>query len=182
VLGTIGYVPIEEYLFFVLQPLLTGLVFYHFYSRLQPSKEEISSFPSWGGFVAFSALTALGVISLLWGSHNNLYLGLVLTWSCPLLAGMWLYGGEVLWAHRRILFYAVGLSTLYLWAADAIAIHLGIWTISEDATLGLKVGSLPLEEALFFLVTNLLVTKGILLLLDIKEPISEAVPHIDRVE
>jgi lycopene beta-cyclase len=28
VIGTIGYVPVEEYLFFILQPLLTGLWLY----------------------------------------------------------------------------------------------------------------------------------------------------------
>jgi lycopene cyclase domain-containing protein len=182
VLGTIGYVPIEEYLFFVLQPLLTGLVFYHFYSRLDTPKKTASASSSWGGFITFSAFTALGVISLLLGGPRSLYSGLVLTWSCPLLAGMWLYGGEVLWAHRTVLSYAVGFSTLYLWAVDAIAIRLEIWTISQDATLGLKVGSLPLEEAIFFLVTNLLVGKGILLLLNTPGPVSEAFPQTDMAE
>ena len=52
-----------------------------------------------------------------------------------------------------------------LWVADAIAIHLGIWRISERYTLGPAVGPLPLEEAVFFLVTNLLVVQGLLLFL-----------------
>jgi len=102
---------------------------------------------------------------LLSGQPRELYLGLVLTWASPLLAGMWLYDGETLWAHRRTLLVAVGVPTVYLWVADAIAIAAGIWTISSTYTLGLAVGSLPLEEATFFLMTNLLVVKGILLLL-----------------
>jgi hypothetical protein len=54
---------------------------------------------------------------------------------------------------------------VYLWVADAAAIHLGIWTISSEFTLGLEPFGLPVEEATFFLMTNLLVVKGILLLL-----------------
>jgi lycopene cyclase domain-containing protein len=93
------------------------------------------------------------------------YLGLILAWACPLLAGMWLYDGETLSAHRTTLIYTVAVPTLYLWGADAIAISSGIWTISGDLTVGLSVLGLPLEEATFFLMTNMLVVKGILLLL-----------------
>ena len=55
--------------------------------------------------------------------------------------------------------------TLYLWFADAVAIHLGIWRISETQTLGIEFGPLPLEEATFFLATNLLVVQGLMLFL-----------------
>jgi lycopene cyclase domain-containing protein len=91
-------------------------------------------------------------------------MGLVLAWASPLLAGMWLYDGQTLWAHRRTLFIAVGIPTLYLWVGDAVAIASGIWTISPTFTLGLSPLGLPVEEATFFLMTNLLVVKGILLL------------------
>jgi lycopene cyclase domain-containing protein len=78
---------------------------------------------------------------------------------------MWLYDGETLWGYRHTILYAVGLPTLYLWGADATAIAEGIWTISPAYTLGVKLINLPLEEATFFLVTNLLVVQGILLLM-----------------
>lgn len=176
VLGTIGYVPIEEYIFFVLQPLLTGLVFFHIYARVETPAETPSTKSAWGGFLVFSACAAAGASALMLDSPNGLYMGLVLTWSCPLLAGMWLYGGETLWAYRKTLSYAVGLSTLYLWGLDALAIHQGIWTISQKATLGLKIGNLPLEEATFFLVTNFLVVKGVLLLLHATHETENAPP------
>jgi hypothetical protein len=59
----------------------------------------------------------------------------------------------------------VGIPTVYLWIADATAIHLNIWMISEEYTLGINPFGLPVEEATFFLMTNLLVVKGILLVL-----------------
>jgi lycopene cyclase domain-containing protein len=92
-------------------------------------------------------------------------MGLILGWASPLLAGMWLYDGRTLWAHRRTLFIAVGGATVYLWIGDATAIASGIWTISERFTVGVSPFGLPIEEATFFLMTNLLVVKGILLLL-----------------
>ncbi len=36
VVGTIGYVPVEEYMFFVLQPILTGLFLYQYLYRVSP--------------------------------------------------------------------------------------------------------------------------------------------------
>ena len=42
VIGTIGWVPIEEYLFFLLQPLLTGLWLYAVLARVRPRVEARS--------------------------------------------------------------------------------------------------------------------------------------------
>jgi lycopene cyclase domain-containing protein len=77
---------------------------------------------------------------------------------------MWLYDGKTLWAYRHVLGPAVALSTLYLWMADAIAIRNQIWTISDAYTFGIEPFGLPIEEATFFLMTNLLVVQGLLLL------------------
>jgi lycopene cyclase domain-containing protein len=168
VIATIGAVPVEEYLFFLLQPFLTGLFCYQYLMRASPalsSKQRGHGAAAWGGFVVFGMLSGLGAAAL-WASITSAtYLALILVWACPLLAGMWLYDGETLWAHRTALFFAVGLPTLYLWVADTIAISLDIWIISERYTLGIAPFGLPIEEATFFLVTNLLVVKGILLLL-----------------
>jgi lycopene cyclase domain-containing protein len=165
VLATIGFVPVEEYLFFLLQPVLTGLYFFQYLGRSTAGPRPSGPASAWGGFGTFVLLTAAGAGLLLWSDPRGLYMGLVLSWACPLLAGMWLYDGETLWAHRYTLLQTVGVPTLYLWVADATAISTGIWTISSEATLNLEVIGLPIEEATFFLLTNLLVVKGILLLL-----------------
>lgn len=160
VLGTLGYVPVEEYLFFLLQPLLAGLWFY----RLLPSTPApVQRAIGWGG-AAVGAIAALaGAILLQWPEGE--YLGLILVWAAPVLAMQWAYAGDQIWARRRAWALGVAVPTLYLWAADAVAIHLGIWRISEAYTLGPSLGPLPLEEAVFFLVTNLLVVQGLILFL-----------------
>lgn len=163
-LGAVGTVPLEEYFFFLIQPVLTGLFCFHYLMR-GPSVKETGGGAVWSGFLLFGLLSVAGGVLLLLPFDGPFYLGLILSWSPPLLAGMWLYDGETLWRHRATLLYCVGVPTMYLWIADAFAIHSGIWTISDQYTLGFEFFGLPLEEALFFLMTNLLVVKGILLLL-----------------
>ena len=165
VLATIGYVPVEEYLFFVLQPILTGLFFFQYLSRWRPTPKQARSGSAWVGFLLFLLITGVGGALLISGWEGGLYLGLVLGWASPLLAGMWLYDGQTLWAHRTTLLVTVALPTLYLWIGDATAIRAGIWTISSQYTIGVSPFGLPVEEATFFLMTNMLVIHGLLLLL-----------------
>jgi len=165
VLATIGYVPVEEYLFFVLQPILTGLFFFQYLSRWRPRPKQARSGSAWVGFLLFLFIAGVGGALLISGWEGGLYLGLVLGWASPLLAGMWLYDGQTLWAHRTTLLVTVVLPTLYLWIGDATAIRAGIWTISSQYTIGVSPFGLPVEEATFFLMTNMLVVHGLLLLL-----------------
>jgi lycopene cyclase domain-containing protein len=72
-------------------------------------------------------------------------------------------GGGYLVRTWRTWPVAVAVPTLYLWFADRVAIGLGVWTISETFTLGIDLFGLPMEEATFFLVTNLLVVQGLVL-------------------
>jgi lycopene cyclase domain-containing protein len=178
VLATIGHVPVEEYLFFILQPILTGLFLFQVLSRWSERPKATTSASVWGGFALFIGLAGLGTGLLASGWDPGLYMGLVLAWAAPLIAGMWLYDGQTLWARRRTLLVAVGAPTLYLWIGDATAIASGIWTISPTYTIGLSPFGLPIEEATFFLLTNLLVVKGLLLLLyGSHQAIGDAVPE-----
>jgi len=181
VLATIGYVPVEEYLFFLLQPLLTGLVLYHYLGRYGPSPRSVSAPAPWIGSSVFLGLTLLGAFLLIDGHSETLYLALILIWAPPLLAGMWLYDGETLWSLRVPLAVSASLPTIYLWVADAVAIRSEIWTISPEYTLGWTPLGLPVEEATFFLCTNLLVVHGILLLLHGSHgAVSQNMPATDR--
>lgn len=160
VVGTIGYVPVEEYLFFLLQPLLTGL----WLCSLLPTAPSMASNASrWTGALVYAAAAVTG--GLLLTFEKGTYLGLILAWAAPVLALQWAYAGREIWARRRVFALAVGIPTLYLWMADAVAIYLEIWRISPAHTLGPSLGVLPLEEAVFFLVTNLLVVQGMILFL-----------------
>lgn len=162
VLGVIGYVPIEEYAFFLLQPFLTGLWFYR---RLKQPPRIVSIDFVWqprvvGGL--FWAVVSVAGYFLL-REDPGVYLGLILVWAGPVLAGQCAYAGHTLWSWRRPVLWGIAIPTFYLWIADRIAIGLGIWEISERYTLGRHLLGLPVEEAVFFLVTNVLVVQGLVL-------------------
>ncbi|MEZ4703383.1 MAG: lycopene cyclase domain-containing protein [Rhodothermales bacterium] len=161
VLGTIGYVPLEEYLFFLLQPLLTGLFYLLFFAATPPGDRNGGP----GVVAVMLALAAAGAGMLLWGAEKWTYLGLILAWACPVLAGMWFYGGGYFGTRWRAMWLAALLPSVYLWIADRIAIGLGIWTIAESTSTGIMLLGLPVEEATFFLLTDLLVVSGVSLFL-----------------
>jgi putative membrane protein len=68
-------------------------------------------------------------------------------------------------------------TTIYLWIVDAIAIYSGVWTIDPLQTLGIKIGPLPIEEMVFFLMTNVMISFGITLMIapESRERISQIV-------
>lgn len=164
VLGVIGYVPIEEYLFFLLQPFLTGFWFVRVLLRHDPpSIQEAGRFSHIVGTAFYLFLAVAGYFLMQF--DEGLYMGLILVWAAPVLAAQWGYAGLSIWALRTPFLVGVLVPTLYLWVADRIAIGLGIWKISEAYTLGWTLWGLPIEEATFFLVTNLLIVQGLILFL-----------------
>ena len=168
VLGTWGYVPWEEYLFFILQPILTGFFLYHITlsDRFASTNSSVDSMYAgtahWGGTLFYTYISLLGML-LLHQDAAYYYVALILVWAGPILAFQWAYGGNYLWKNKRVLLIASSIPTIYLWIADRIAIELGIWYISSTYTTGLHILGLPIEEAIFFVVTNLLVVQGTML-------------------
>jgi lycopene beta-cyclase len=169
VIGTIGYVPIEEYLFFLLQPLLTGLWFYLMLGTLQPrvNTQQITGGATGSvrlrGALFYLAIAAAGALMLT--TTRGTYMGLILAWAAPVLAGQWAYAGHMMMERLRAMSLGILVPTLYLWFADTVAIRLGIWDIAERYTYGPRPLGLPIEEAVFFLVTNILVVQGLVLFL-----------------
>lgn len=157
----IWHAPLEEYLFIIVQPWLTALWLSHFDDS---TAWDRSAHPiAWRiGGLAFAV--ALGLVGWrLLGTDEAFYLGAVLAWSAPVVAIQWIVGAPQLWARRRIVAFGLVLPTLYLCVADRIAIEFGVWILSEQYTTGLTIGGLPIEEATFFLVTNLFVVQGLIL-------------------
>ncbi|MFC6837079.1 lycopene cyclase domain-containing protein [Halomarina ordinaria] len=156
----LGAVPVEEYLFFVLQPLLTGLWFHRVAPPLSgsPSRRGRTRLV---GVACWIGVTLAGAALLT--VPRGFYLGAILVWAAPVVAFQWAVGGPALWAHRRTVALAVGGPTLYLCTVDAVAISLGLWTISPASSTGLSILGLPVEEAVFFLLTNVLLVNGLLL-------------------
>ena len=163
VLATVGYVPVEEYAFFVIQTLITGLIVRLLQTHWPPEVAPPHRTARVVGTAFFLALTTVGVACVVAGGHA-LYFGLITAWACPILALMWGLGGHLIWARRRLVAWAVVPVTLYLWVADRVAIGIGIWDITDATRTGWEIAGLPVEEALFFLVTNLLVAQGLVML------------------
>jgi putative membrane protein len=163
VLFTIGYVPIEEYSFFILQTLLTGLWTY-IISRLIPYKRALTSKSSHQFFlnlIAQFSIFLFGVYGLF--TQEFFYMGLILAWSLPVIMLQFSIGGHHILSNLKNFCLSLLPPTLYLWSADAYAISDQIWIISSDYTTGVNLGVLPIEEALFFLVTNVMVVQGLML-------------------
>jgi putative membrane protein len=166
-------VPFEEYLFFVIQTLLTGLWLLLLRSWLRaPSLPEGTGRNGPGGAASarlvgalfWLLLAAAGVLAL--NAERGTYFGLIAAWAAPVLALQWGFGGDLLVQRTRVLVLGFLVPTLYLWLADRLALGAGIWWISPELSSGLYVVGLPVEEAIFFLLTNLLVVFGMLLALE----------------
>ena len=161
VAATVWHAPVEEYLFMMLQPVVAGLWLALLRAPLDTAPTSITRRARVVGVAAGFVLGAAGVAMLAY--EPTFYLGAIVAWAGPVLALQWGFGWPVLWALRRPLALGVLVPSVYLWTADWVAIELGIWTISGRYTTGLTIVGLPIEEALFFLVTNLFVVQGLVL-------------------
>ncbi len=160
----LGYVPLEEYCFFVLQAILVGLCWLLLAPYL-PDGEHSESKPGlrlWScAAVLMLWLGALIVLIANW--KPGTYLGLILVWALPPIAIQLGFGADILWGRRAMAGLLVFAPALYLGAADSLAIAKGIWAIDPAQSTGLFIGGLPMEEGLFFLVTVVLLAFGMML-------------------
>ncbi len=165
---TLGWVPIEEYTFFILQPILAGL-WLLFWARRPISAPLSGDLISWlrpAGTMLLGLIWLGSIAVLIAGWLPGTYLALELGWALPPIALQLAFGADILWRYRRLVFLTIVPLTLYLSASDALAITLGTWTINPEKSLDLLIaGLLPIEEFLFFLLTNTLVIFGIVLVL-----------------
>ena len=175
---TIAYVPIEEYTFFILQPILAGVWLLFLLQRLrlpaaqtqEPGLNGVSTSRGvWLRIVAVVIATAIwlgSIVLLASGWQPGIYMGLELVWAIPPITLQLAFGADILWRYRQLVALVIIPLTLYLSSADAIAINSGIWTINPQKSIDMLLGGiLPFEELLFFLLTNTLVTFGIILVL-----------------
>lgn len=164
----IGYVPIEEYTFFVLETLLSGLWWWFLARRISQPKEEFKPNKQivylCASFLAFAWL----LFTYIFFSDNKplTYLSITLFWALPAIFPQILYGADILWHHRKLVFWSIFAPGAYLSLMDIVALTDTTWSIAKDQTTGsLFFGILPLEEVVFFFITNILITFGMTLLL-----------------
>jgi lycopene beta-cyclase len=164
----IGYVPIEEYTFFVVETILSGLWWWFLARRLSPPVTKLVPNRTLV-YLSTSLLVFLWLVStylFFIGGAEWTYLSIILFWALPAILIQLLFGADILWHHRRLVFWALFVPGLYLSLMDIAALTETTWSISPSQTTGiLFFGILPIEEVLFFFITNVLITFGMTLLL-----------------
>ncbi|MFC1997734.1 lycopene cyclase domain-containing protein [Chloroflexota bacterium] len=181
---TLGWIPIEEYTFFILQTLLTGFWLIWLARKVVPTLGEFhpQKHLRWWSTLILALFWLISVGILLFGWHPGTYLALILIWALPPIMVQTAFGADILWGYRSLVLPGFIIPTLYLSLADTLAIRSGTWTIDPAQSTGILFpGSLPVEEFLFFLVTNLLISFGITLVLA-RESQQRVSPHLlDRI-
>ncbi len=168
----LGYLPIEEYAFFLLQSanvMLAVRALFRLFPDWQLSRE-----------VGIDELTLLllGVSFLPWivvvfqlrwlrrrfGPRVNY--AVHLAWFLPFIYGQWVLAPILFLEHAALLALITGGFAVYYTLADIAAVRGGTWFFDERQITGPKLGGvLPWEEIAFFFLTSLLVAQSYLLLL-----------------
>ena len=178
----IGYVPIEEYTFFVVETIFAGLWWWFLARRFDSPAlargASVATTPlSEEKFVSNKKIIQIssGVLIFIWtisayllffGNIKWTYLSIISFWALPAILPQLLFGADILWHHRKLVFWAIMVPGMYLSLMDIVALQDTTWSISPSQTTGvLFFGILPLEEVVFFFITNVLITFGMTLLL-----------------
>jgi lycopene cyclase domain-containing protein len=141
--------------------LLAGLIGY---SRIPVL--PLRSFPWYGRILPALPLGLLVIGFLLSRDQRFNYLILSVGWLSLLpLAIQWFFGLDILLQRWRVLSVGILIPSLWLTTMDSVALAAGTWTIAPAQTVGVLLpgGVVPLEEGLFFLLTNTLIVQGLLL-------------------
>jgi lycopene cyclase domain-containing protein len=168
----IGWLPVEEYLFFILQTLnviLAVRALFHFTPEWLTGQETVLSR---GTFYCLGAsVVAWGLIAaqLVWVRRKvgpRVNYALHLAWFLPVIYFQWVLAPFVFFGHWALLATVTLGFGVYYTLADIVAVRAGTWFFDENQITGVKLGGiLPWEEIAFFFLTSLLVAQSYLLLL-----------------
>ncbi|KAJ6103338.1 Bifunctional lycopene cyclase/phytoene synthase [Penicillium sp. IBT 16267x] len=158
----VGYtlfdIPFEEIFFFIIQTYFTSLLYIILTkdlvlsAYLLPGKGDLTRVL---GSAALMAGTGIGIMCMLGESHLQ-YIGLILVWALP--ASLREFSSAL---PKKPIMISIFLPTLYLWIVDSFSLHRGTWVIERATKLDIHLGAtLDLEEALFFLITNVMIVFG----------------------
>ncbi|KAK6508134.1 hypothetical protein TWF506_010236 [Arthrobotrys conoides] len=113
------------------------------------------------GAIFIASLVAIGA-KLVHSGGQGTYMGLILVWACPVIFFLWgLSHQYILSVPYKNVLIPILLPTSYLWFVDTLALKNGTWVINPDKSFGIKLWKyLDIEEAVFFLITNILITFG----------------------
>lgn len=166
----IGYLPLEEYLFFLIETMEVIWLVEVLIHRSLPS--ALARAIEWNDPLFYIPCCALLVTWLsVWfkyGNHSSRwnYAWHLLFWFLPVIFFQWILAWPIFLNHLSTIFWATAGIGTYLSLADWIAVRQGIWFFDEKQITGLKFSSiLPWEEVAFFYLTSLLVAQSYVILL-----------------
>ena len=119
----LGYVPLEEYIFFVLQPIFVGLWLLLWHRRVSPPAhgQPNTALRVWTSIVAACVWIASALVFFS-GWQPGTYLSIMLFWALPPILLQLLFGADILWHYRRVLVSVILPLGIYLSLADSLAI------------------------------------------------------------
>lgn len=95
---------------------------------------------------------------------KSTYLFLILVWALPIILMQWLLGLDLMFKRWKVWLPGILIPTIWLTFADSFALGSKTWTIDPAQSLGIFLPlNVPIEEGVFFLVTNALVVQGMIL-------------------
>jgi lycopene cyclase domain-containing protein len=160
----LGWVPLEEYIFFVLETVLVGLWWLLLARRVKPSGEFRPRRKIW--MVSTAVLAAVWLLTvgvLISGWKPGTYLSLILVWALPVIMLQLAFGADILWHFRKIVIFTI-LPVFFMFRQlTTLAISSGTWTIDPAQSLKIWIWALPIEEAVFFLLTATIIGFGLTL-------------------
>lgn len=165
ILAVVGYVPVEEYMFFVIQTVMTSL-WALIWTRWSPAcysfnyNKKSYRLIRWVPITLLALATIKGYIMAVPGT-GTFYLGCILWWSSPVIVFLWYGAGNYFVKKSTMTAIAVIVPTAYLCWVDQIALKDDVWHINEKTSLNIFIAEdLPFEECLFFLITNVIIVLG----------------------
>jgi lycopene cyclase domain-containing protein len=166
----VGWLPVEEYAFFIIQSQLVifftdGLVRRR--GEAVASLEPVAGLLTVGGAVLGLSWLAIGWLGRGIGTSSRWhYAWHLLFWFSPVILGQWLVGAHIFLPRLGLLLIPTAVIGTWLTWADFRAVRQGIWFFDEKQITGWKVaGVLPWEEVAFFYLTSLVVAQTWVLLL-----------------
>jgi lycopene cyclase domain-containing protein len=168
----VGYLPVEEYAFFLLQSanvMLAVRALFRFESDwLIGLDTEVGKWT----LICLGASAVpwiLVAIQLRWLRRKAgpcVNYAIHLAWFLPVIYLQWVLAPKLFGWHAGLLALVTVAFGVYYTLADLVAVRAGTWFFDEKQITGVKLGGiLPWEEIAFFFLTSLLVAQSYLLLL-----------------
>ncbi|KAL9584448.1 MAG: hypothetical protein Q9212_002114 [Teloschistes hypoglaucus] len=170
---TLLRIPAEEIFFFIIQTYNTSLLyictskatFHPIYLRGEKLLHDGRRLRKWRnvGVGIFGAAILLGAW-LIRDNGRGVYLGLIIVWAGPFILMLWSLAYQlILNLPLSNTLLPIIVPTLYLWIVDTLALRRGTWVIESGTKIGWHLWpGLDIEEAIFFLLTNVLIVLGLI--------------------